>query len=257
MRNKALVVLSGGQDSTTCLFWAKQQFDEVFTITFDYGQRHKAEIAAACNVAALAGLSLENVNFVKIPDVLLSKSPLVSNTPLREYESYDAMVAEVGDTREATFVPMRNALFLVIAANYAEMLGCKTIVTGVCQMDSANYDDCRLSFISAMQDCVTQSLGYDKKSPRDDIQIVAPLIWLSKAQTVKLAESLPGCMEGLAYSHTSYDGKYPPTGKNHANLLRAHGFLEAGLPDPLVVRAYREGLMQLPDTPNYDSVRNE
>ena len=78
---------------------------------------------------------------------------------------------------------------------------------------------------------------------------------LKKSETVKLAMELPGCYEALAWSHTSYDGTFPPTDRNHSNVLRAQGFLEADRPDPLVVRAYHEGLMELPDTPNYDWLR--
>jgi 7-cyano-7-deazaguanine synthase len=81
--------------------------------------------------------------------------------------------------------------------------------------------------------------------------LLAPLMNLTKAETVQMAHKLPGCWDALAYSHTSYDGTYPPTDMNHANVLRAQGFLEAGLPDPLVLRAWREGLMKLPDTANY------
>jgi len=88
-------------------------------------------------------------------------------------------------------------------------------------------------------------------------QIHAPLMGLSKAETVMLAYKLPGCWDALAYTHTSYDGKYPPIDMNHSNVLRAHGFETAGLPDPLVVRAWREGLMALPMTQNYDCVRGE
>ena len=89
------------------------------------------------------------------------------------------------------------------------------------------------------------------------IKIVTPLMRFSKAQTVKAAYAIPDCWSALAYSHTSYDGLYPPTGMNHANILRANGFLKADLPDPLVIRAFCEGLMRLPDTANYRKQRVE
>jgi 7-cyano-7-deazaguanine synthase len=123
-------------------------------------------------------------------------------------------------------------------------------------MDNANYDDCRASFIAATEDYVNQALGHDHRGT-PAITIHAPLMYKSKADTVHLAKSLPGCWEALAYTHTSYDGKYPPTGMNHANVLRADGFEKAGLPDPLVLRAVAEGLMKMPTTANYSEVRND
>lgn len=246
---KALVVLSGGQDSTTCLFWALTMFDEVHCITFDYGQRHRIEIEAACKVAQLAGCG-DRHEIVSVPNILVSSSPLTSGTELERYESAEQMEQVIGNRREVTFVPMRNALFLTIAANRAEALGIKNIVTGVCQMDNANYDDCRESFIRATENYINEALGHDHRGT-SLIDIVTPLIFMSKEQTVQLAHKLPGCWDALAYSHTSYDGKYPPTDMNHANVLRADGFEKAGLPDPLVLRAWQEGLMQLPDTDNY------
>ena len=248
MSSKALVIFSGGQDSTTCLFWALRKFDEVSAITFDYGQRHSIEIDAARKIAEMAGLTTHEI--VQVPNCLVSASPLTSSNELETYKNFDEMDGKIGDRRELTFVPMRNALFLTIAANRAEALGVPNLVTGVCQMDNANYDDCRAVFIDATTAYINTALGHDHRgTPK--IVIHTPLMYLSKAETVKLSRDLPGCWKALAYSHTSYDGKYPPTDMNHSNVLRAQGFLEAGLPDPLVLRAFDEGLMSLPKTENY------
>lgn len=250
---KALVVLSGGQDSTTCLFWAKRNFDEVHVVTFDYGQRHKLELVAAVTVAALAQVASHEI--IRVPNMLVSSSPLTSNTELERYTDAEQMEQVIGDRRELTFVPMRNALFLTLAANRAEAQGIKAIVTGVCQMDNANYDDCRQVFIDATEYYINTALGHDHRGDKQGIKLVTPLMNLSKAETVDLAWSMDDCWAALAYTHTSYDGNYPPTDMNHANVLRADGFEKAGKPDPLVLRAHREGLMELPKTRNYDGYR--
>lgn len=248
MTNKALVVLSGGQDSTTCLFWAKAQgFDEIHAVTFDYGQRHAIEIEAAITVANMAGCSSHEV--IRVPDILRSTSPLTSGAELEQYENAEEMATIIGERVEKTFVPMRNTLFLTIAVNRAIDLGCFTVVTGICEEDNANYPDCTERFRGNFEYLSNISLGL----PEDRrIKVVAPLMWRDKCATVQLAKQLPGCWEAMAYTHTSYDGKYPPTDMNHANVLRAKGFEEAGLPDPLVIRAFEEGLMGLPNTKNYD-----
>lgn len=245
-KRKALVVLSGGQDSTTCLFWAMQRYSEVHAITFDYGQRHEIELNAAEEVGAIA--SVKGHEFVDVRDCLISSSPLLSNAPLEQYENADQMAAVIGDRVELTFVPMRNTLFLTIAVNRAVALGNCDVITGICGEDNANYPDCTEDFRLAFNQLVETSLA------SKNVQVLAPLMFLSKYDSVLLAATLPGCMDALAYSHTSYDGKYPPTDMNHANVLRAKGFEEAGLPDPLVLRAWREGLMELPKTDNYPAV---
>lgn len=242
---KALVLLSGGQDSVTCLFWAKQEFKEVVALSIDYGQRHSIELKSAQKIATLAEVHHE---ILSVPGVLLSSSPLTSTNSLELYEDFDSMDAIIGERIEKTFVPMRNALFLVLAANHAVAWGCGNIVIGACQADNANYPDCRKSFISSMKRTTNLALG------SDDLKFVAPLMFNSKAETVHLAYNLPGCYEALAYSHTAYDGTYPPTSKDHASVLRAHGFEEAGLPDPLVLRAVFEGRMTVPTTANYDVI---
>ena len=251
MPSKCVVVLSGGQDSTTALYWARTRFDEVHAITFDYGQRHRREIEAAQKIAAMAKVT--SWELIKLGDgILKGKSPLTDpHAPLEQYESHEQMEKVIGNRIELTFVPMRNALFLTIAANRAVVIGASHLVTGVCQMDNANYPDCRRGFIRMMESMIEESLGLNGF----DFVIDTPLMDLTKAQSIVMAKDLEGCMEALAYSHTAYDGAYPPTGKDHATVLRAQGFLEANEPDPLIVRAHKEGLMPLPETPNYDSVR--
>ena len=251
---KALVVLSGGQDSTTCLFWAKDRYDEVHAITFDYGQRHQIEIDAAIKVAEMAGVASHEV--IAVPGILKSTSPLTSDAPLEQYFSPEQMAEVIGNRVELTFVPMRNMLFFTIAMNRAVALDCHSIVTGICEADNANYPDCTDSFRMMFEMAANRALGA-KANTAEWFTIQAPLMYQSKAQTVKMARDLPGCWDALAYSHTSYDGKYPPTDMNHANVLRAQGFAEAGYPDPLVVRAVREGLMPVPETDNYEFVRME
>lgn len=254
--NEALVILSGGQDSTTCLFEAVKTHPKggVHAITFDYGQRHVIELQAAAKVAFLAGAASHEI--IEVPGILRSTSPLTSDTPLEKYDSFESMDKTIGDRRELTFVPMRNALFLTLAANRAEARGIKHIYTGVCAMDNANYDDCRPEFIQAAERYINTALGHDHRNEQKGyVHLVTPLLMVSKADTVRMSRVLPGCWEALAYTHTSYDGVYPPTDNNHSNVLRAQGFLEAGYADPLVVRAHYEGLMDLPDTPNYDLAR--
>lgn len=251
MTRKALVILSGGQDSTTCLFWARQNFDEVHAITFDYGQRHSREIWAARRVAFLAGVASHEV--LTLGPVLKGRSPLTDpQQPLEQYQNHDQMEKIIGDRVELTFVPMRNALFLTLAANRAICLAedgqpAPDLVTGVCEADNANYPDCRLSFIDSMSDMIYQALGVDV-----GLHICTPLMTMSKAQSVEFAAQIPGAFEALAFSHTAYDGKYPPVGHDHATVLRAYGFEQAGRPDPLVLRAALiDGVMELPDTKNY------
>lgn len=244
----ALVILSGGQDSTTCLYWAKQRYEKISAITFDYGQRHSREIMAAKQVAMLAGVASHRI--VSLGAVLGGKSPLTDPAQqLEQYENFDSMNKIIGDRVELTFVPMRNALFLVLAANWAEVIGADALITGVAQADGTNYPDCTPLFIRSMQETINIALG---RSPyASPITIETPLIYLTKAETVKLSVGLPGCYRALAYSHTAYDGQYPPVGKDHATILRVAGFEQAGIPDPLVLRAWIDGKMPLPETANY------
>lgn len=244
---KCLVVLSGGQDSTTCLYWAKERFDEVHAVTFDYGQRHAVEVQSAIRIAKFAGVASHEV--VELGPILKGTSPLVSDNKLEQYEDFNSLPGGL----EKTFVPMRNQLFLTIAANRAYCLGITDLITGVCQEDFGGYPDCRREFIDRLEDaCILGTFTGDDGAP-DILRIITPLMYMTKAESVQLAIEIPGAYAALQWTTTSYDGAFPPVGHDHATLLRAKGFAEAGMPDPLVIRAFVEGRMELPDTPNYSS----
>lgn len=243
----AIVVFSGGQDSTTCLYWAIKQGFHVKALTINYGQKHAREIEAAEKIAEMAGVQHE---VVILGDVLHGSSPLVNRASLLEqYDNHKSLPGGL----EKTFVPMRNQLFLTIAANRAHAFGSNVIITGVCEEDYGGYPDCRRVFIDALEQASSLGTFNEETGFLGGLKILTPLMHLTKAQTVEMAEDLDGCYAALAYSHTAYDGSYPPVGHDHATLLRAKGFEEALVPDPLVLRAHREGLMQLPETPNYDA----
>lgn len=236
---KALVVLSGGQDSTTCLLWAKAHYDEVHAISFDYGQKHRIELEAAVTVANLAGVASHRV--VNVAGTLKGRSPLVNpQEKLETYTDYESMDKTIGNRIELTFVPLRNLLFLVIAANHALSLDCYDVVTGVCAMDNANYPDCTENFIAAADFAMCEALGMHRadhiEAGGPQLRVIAPLLRLTKAETVHLAYNIDPTLADvmLAESHTCYAGKVPPCGKCHACVLRAEGFRQAGTVDPLV-----------------------
>jgi len=241
----AVVVLSGGQDSTICLFWAINNFDNVHAITFDYGQRHAIEIESALHVAELAEVPCEVLD---IHNVLRSTSPLTDRQEkLETYSDFDQMTKEIGDRVELTFVPMRNTLFLTIAANRAIEHKCRALVTGVCQSDGANYPDTTFHYTHMMERLINESLG------TDSFIIHAPLMHMSKQASILMGLMWPGCYAALGYSHTAYSGEFPPLTQDHATVLRAEGFRKANVPDPLIVRAYWQRYLEtLPATPNYD-----
>lgn len=169
---KAVVVFSGGQDSTTCLLWAKKQFAEVETVTFDYGQRHKNEIECAARIAAEQG----------VQQTVLDMSLLNQLAP--NALTRDDMVISEGDKGVPnTFVDGRNHLFLSFAAVLAKQVGARHLVTGVCETDFSGYPDCRDNFIKSLN--VTLNLAMDYP-----FVIHTPLMWLNKADTWELADQM-------------------------------------------------------------------
>lgn len=215
MTNKAVVVLSGGQDSTTCLYWALRKFGDVEALTFDYGQRHRIELDCAAQVAQQAG-----VVHTMLP---IDTSAAMGGNALTDT---DIAVEEApGSGLPNTFVPGRNLIFLTFAAAFAWQRDMADLVTGVAQTDYSGYPDCRRGTIDAVEQSLT--LGLERT-----IRIHTPLMNLTKKETVELARDL-GAIDAMALTHTCYNGQRPPCGTCPACQLRARGFLEAGIADPL------------------------
>lgn len=173
-RDKALVVFSGGQDSTTCLFWAKKHFKEVYALSFLYGQKHVKEVDLAREIARKAEVHFDvmDVSFIGH----LGKNSLTDTSiPMDEVKPED--------NYPNTFVPGRNLFFLSIAAVYARERGIFHLVTGVSQTDFSGYPDCRDSFIKSLN--VTLNLAMDEQ-----FVIHTPLMWIDKAETWALADKL-------------------------------------------------------------------
>lgn len=173
MKNeKAIVVFSGGQDSTTCLFWALKEFKEVEAVTFNYNQRHKLEIEVAQNIAKELG----------VKHTILDMSLLNQLAPNALTRDDIDITHEEGEL-PSTFVPGRNLVFLSFAAIMAKQIGARHIITGVCETDFSGYPDCRDVFVKSLN--VTLNLSMDEQ-----FVIHTPLMWLDKAQTWELADQL-------------------------------------------------------------------
>jgi len=172
--SKALVVYSGGQDSTTCLFWAKKHFDEVLAIAFNYGQRHIVELDAAKKIAAEADVML-NI----FPINLLSE---VSHNSLTD-KAIEVEINQPDHRPPNTLVEGRNMLFLTYAAVYAKANGISDIITGVGQADYSGYPDCRNEFILSLNQTLNLSMDYEYR-------LHTPLMWLDKTEIWQLADEL-------------------------------------------------------------------
>jgi len=213
---KTVILLSGGQDSTTCLYWAKKHFKEIYAIGFDYGQMHKQELIQAQKIA-----NNIDVNY-KIFDVknLLAPSSLTEKTNHNKY-------SKINKKLPASFTAGRNLLFLTIAASYGASLGINDIITGVCQTDYSGYPDCRRNTIDAQQLTLTLGIGIG------DIRIHTPLMYLTKAETWKMAKEL-NCLDVIINDTlTDYNGSMEKnewgfgTNNNPATELRIKGYYEA------------------------------
>ncbi|HZM59987.1 MAG TPA: 7-cyano-7-deazaguanine synthase QueC [Vicinamibacterales bacterium] len=217
----AVVLLSGGLDSYTAAAIARAEGFRLFALTVRYGQRHAAEIDASRRVAANLGV----VRHVEI-DVDLSMfggSSLTTNTPVPK--DRQIIPSEI----PSTYVPARNTVFLSLALGWAEVLGAHDIVIGVNALDYSGYPDCRPEYISAFEQLASLATARGVQGER--FRIHAPLQMLSKAQIIRRGVEL-----GLDYglTHSCYDpGPSGPCGRCDSCVLRAAGFAEAGVVDPI------------------------
>ncbi|WOT06680.1 7-cyano-7-deazaguanine synthase QueC [Shewanella youngdeokensis] len=220
--SKAVVVFSGGQDSTTCLIQALSQFDEVHGITFDYGQRHREEIEIAKQLASHFKLASHKVMDVTLLNELAISALTRDSIPV----SNDLMDNGLPNT----FVPGRNILFLTLAGIYAYQLGADVIITGVCETDFSGYPDCRNEFIQSMQTALMK--GMDQQ-----LEIRTPLMWLNKAETWALADKYHSLELVRHQTLTCYNGLIGDgCGTCPACLLRKNG-LEEYLANPEAIQA--------------------
>ena len=203
--SSALVVFSGGQDSTTCLFWAKKHFAKVYALSFLYGQKHKLEVEIAGKLAKEADVEWECMDVSFISHLSTGCSLTDTSLPIEEKKTE-------GQAYPTTFVPGRNLFFLSIAAVKARELGIRHLVTGVSQTDFSGYPDCRDSFIKSLN--VTLNLAMDEQ-----FVIHTPLMWIDKKQTWQMADEL-GVLDLIRYrTLTCYNG-IPGEGCGHCPACR-------------------------------------
>tara|TARA_R110000796_G_C14529892_1_gene431730 strand:- start:162 stop:827 length:666 start_codon:yes stop_codon:yes gene_type:complete len=213
---KAIVLLSGGQDSTTCLYWAKKHFDCIEAIGFNYGQSHIQELKQAKKIS-----SRLNIKY-KIFDIkgLLAPSSLTEHTD-------HSKASYIDDSLPASFTAGRNILFLTIAASYGAAQGINDLITGVCQTDYSGYPDCRKTTIDALQTTLSLGLG------AGDYRIHTPLMYLDKAETWKMAKDLNILDVIVNDTLTDYNGDMTKNEwgygnkNNPATELRVKGYFKA------------------------------
>lgn len=213
---KAIILLSGGQDSTTCLYWALKKFDEVIAVGFDYGQQHKQELKQAQKIADAVNVKYHIFNV----EGLVGKSSLTEHTDHNE-------PSKLNKDLPSSFTAGRNILFVSIASAFGTDHGVTDLITGVCQTDFSGYPDCRRSTMDALQLTLTLGLG------AGDIRIHTPLMYLTKAETWKMAADLD-CVDVIINDTlTDYNGNLKKNEwgmgviDNPATELRVNGFYEA------------------------------
>lgn len=221
---KAVVLFSGGLDSTTCLAIAKSEGFEPYALSFHYHQRHRVEVEAARRVASALGVQEHMV--LELPLDRIGGSALTAAIDVPK----DASPEEMPERIPVTYVPARNTIFLSLALGWAEVIGAGNIFLGVNAVDYSGYPDCRPEFVEAFERMANLAVR-ESVEGRMRFRIHTPLLRLTKAQII-----LRGMELGLDYSltHSCYDPDPQGLACGHCDscLLRRKGFSEAGVPDP-------------------------
>ncbi len=224
MPERAAVVLSsGGLDSTTCLAVARSQGFALYSITFDYGQRHRVELAAAAACARHFGARRHLV--VQVDLRAIGGSALTDDVAVPKHRSEAGMAAEI----PVTYVPARNTIFLSFALGLAEVVGSHDLFIGANAVDYSGYPDCRPEFIERFEALANVATRAGVEGNR--IRVHAPLMRLRKAEIIRLGHSL-GVDYGMTHSCYDPDGEGRACGACDSCILRREGFRAAGVPDP-------------------------
>jgi len=187
---KALVIFSGGQDSTTCLGYAMDTYDEVEAINFNYGQKHAVEIEQARQICKHFNVKLTEIDISFLGSIV--ESALTDHGDVTKTHPKNSNLP-------ASFVPNRNALFITLSHAFAQKIDAKVLIGGMCQTDYSGYPDCRREFIDLIE--VALNNGSDA-----NVSIETPLMFLTKAQTFKLANYHGVLEQVVELSHTCYNG---------------------------------------------------
>ncbi len=225
-KNKAVVLLSGGVDSTTCLAIAKAEGYEAHALSFNYKQRHKAELAAAKRVADMLGVTRHLV--LDLPLDVIGGSALTSEIEVPK----NVLPEEMDKSIPVTYVPARNTIFLSFALAWAEVLPASDIFIGVNAIDYSGYPDCRPEYIESYEKMANLALR-ESVEGRLHIRIHTPLIRMTKAEILRKGLSL-GVDFGMTHSCYDPDGLGRACGRCDSCVLRRKGFSEAGIADPTV-----------------------
>lgn len=225
---RAVCLLSGGLDSSTCLAIARRGGYECYCLSFDYGQRHAIEIQAAARVAKQLGASEHRI--AKLDLRVFGGSALTADIDVPKHRGLEHMASGI----PVTYVPARNTIFLSFALAYAEVIGAADIFIGVNAIDYSGYPDCRPEFIRAFEGVANLATRAAVEG-RTRVAIHTPLISMTKADIVRAAVALG---VDLSLTHSCYDPGPggTPCGSCDSCILRQKGFAEAGVNDPLMAR---------------------